>query len=153
MNKEKLKQEMKSLLDSEFVDFTKEYGITGWDAFEKWFDEKYKSTPITEKGLRDRGFKMRTYNNVIRHYYIMCTPANYRRQHELYFRFGLRKDSKKDELDEQGWVAYNDSGTVSCFNCETFEDVENLYEAICKKQLINKNANKSKSNTTRKEKA
>jgi hypothetical protein len=137
MNREKLKKEMLTLLkEADFLDFTREYGITGWNAFEKWFDEKYKPTPITEQGLLDRGFKMRIYNNVIRHYYIPCTPENYRKanKYELFVTFNERLDSKPDEVCREGWAPVL-GGTIHSFHFKTMEDIEEAYNLITKKEL------------------
>ena len=127
---------LKLLKEADFLDFTKEYGITGWNAFENWFATNYKSTPITEQGLLDRGFQLRHYNTVVRHYYIDATPQNYKegREREIFVTFNERIDSKPNEVCREGWAPVF-SGTVHSFSFKTMEDIEDAYFMITKKDL------------------
>lgn len=113
---------------------------------ENWYKQKYhiqevkqypkKLTPITEQGLLSRGFKMRVYNNVIRHYYIPATPEKYKENYELFVTFNEMKDSKPNEVCREGWAPVL-SGAIHSFGFKSMEDIESAYEMITKKQLPN----------------
>jgi len=97
---------------------------------------KIKPIPITPEWLEKFGFVKRLINGHIPEYYIEATPPNYKegRDHRLYFRCGMLKDTPKNQIDEFGWYPLF-GGTSHRFPCKYVHQLQNLYFAITGKEL------------------
>lgn len=90
---------------------------------------------LTPDILSKCGFEERLINGIIPHWFILCAPQRYRKQFELFFRFGSYTSTPPNVCDEQGWSPYNDSGDRHSFDIKYLHQLQNLYFALTGEDL------------------